>query len=51
MTIPVWVFARLCGVDADLHEDARDVARQEMKTKAFARSRDRGSASRCALRT
>jgi hypothetical protein len=38
--------ARCCTKDAarkiprDLHEDARDVARQKMKTKAFARSRD-----------
>jgi len=38
--------ARCCTRDAarkiprDLHEDARDVARQNMKTKAFARSRD-----------
>src|ERR1700722_3438695 len=27
-------------IPRDLHEDARDVARQKMKTKAFARSRD-----------
>jgi transposase len=27
-------------VQRDLHEDARDVARQKMKTKAFAKSRD-----------
>jgi len=37
---------RCCTGDAarkiprDLHEDARDVSRQKMKTKAFARSRD-----------
>ena len=35
----------------DIHEDARDGARQKMGTKAFARSRDERSASRCALRT
>jgi hypothetical protein len=27
-------------IPRDLHEDARDVARRKMKTKAFARSRD-----------
>jgi hypothetical protein len=27
-------------IPCDLHEDARDVARRKMKTKAFARSRD-----------
>jgi transposase len=38
--------ARCCTTDQarkiprDLHEDARDVARRKMKTKAFARSRD-----------
>jgi hypothetical protein len=30
----------LRGIPRDLHEDARDVARRKMKTKAFARSRD-----------
>ena len=34
-----------------MHEDARDVARRKMTTKAFLKSRDRGSGSRCALRT
>src|SRR5262249_23227031 len=28
-------------IPRDLHEDARDVARRKMKTKAFARSRDK----------
>jgi DDE family transposase len=28
------------NIPRDLHEDARDVARRKMKTKAFARSRD-----------
>ena len=37
------------GIPRDIHEDARDVARP--KTKAFLKSRDRGSGSRCALRT
>jgi hypothetical protein len=27
-------------IPRDLHEDARDIARQKMKTKAFAKSRD-----------
>ena len=37
-------------IPRDLHEDARDVARRKMKTKAFARSRDETKAGRDALR-
>jgi hypothetical protein len=32
-----------------MHEDARDVTRRKMTTKAFLKSGDRGSWSRCAL--
>jgi DDE family transposase len=37
-------------IPRDLHEDARDVARRKMKTKAFARSRDERNGSRCGSR-
>jgi hypothetical protein len=30
----------LARIPRDLHEDARDIARKKMKTKAFAKSRD-----------
>src|SRR3982074_1374288 len=32
--------ADACKIPRDLHEDARDIARRKMKTKAFAKSRD-----------
>src|SRR5271165_4420880 len=32
--------AEACTIPRDLHEDARDLARRKMKTKAFARSRN-----------
>src|ERR1700730_3803869 len=35
---PAWLDAR--KIPRDLHEDARDIARRKMKTKAFAKSRD-----------
>jgi hypothetical protein len=38
-------------IPRDIQEDARDVARQKMKTKAFARSRDERNGSRCASPT